>query len=308
MKLHQQYRDIEWLVNSPSLISSKTPKVSTITIVEHLEDFISLFSNDLHPQSKSDEVYGELSSACTSYKRLGRYAECLFSGWAEAHPAVTVFDKGIQIRDASNQTLGELDFLLKVGGQPVHLEMAVNYYLMADDKVRLSSFVGPNPRDRFDLKYSKLVDQQIQWLQKDQLDKGLIFDTQLSTDQLHQQWNRALLVKGMLFFHWRSDRHDLQLPEEINPDCDKGTWCYKQEWKDYVETQNRFEKWIILPKLRWLSSAEPQDKSEILTPKEVLSVIKQTEKPVMAAGLIEDETQHLKESTRLIIVPNNWNT
>jgi hypothetical protein len=306
---NQQKRDLEWLINSPSLISVSTLDLSSnVLIIENMNDFATEFSGEFYRLNLDSHSENQSDLKCTSHNRLGHYAECLFEYWAEKHPDVELLDKGVQIRDATGQTSGELDFLLKINQQLVHLEMAVKFYLMADDKSELSSFVGPNPSDRFDLKYHKMVNQQSQWLQRDWKKEGLELETELSEELLNSDWQAAILLKGMIFIHWKKSQKGPDLPDEINEDCVKGEWCYPSEWDAYLKAQKSEQGWKPLHRLEWLSPARAGNESEILSGDEISSVIKRSKYPQMVAGLSTDEGGgHLIEKTRVVVVPDDWN-
>ncbi|MGL6070381.1 DUF1853 family protein, partial [Craterilacuibacter sp.] len=63
--------------------------------------------------------------------RLGHYAEQLLLFWFQQAPHIELVAQGLALRDAAGITLGEFDFLLRLDGEPWHLETASKFYLQS---------------------------------------------------------------------------------------------------------------------------------------------------------------------------------
>jgi hypothetical protein len=148
--------------------------------------------------------------------------------------------------------------------------------------------------------------KQSQWLQQQQLKQQMTFNTALSLDMLAQPWHSAVLIKGMLFHHWKSDREALRLPDEINTDCDWGKWCYQREWEDYLSEHPSTLYWKPLPRLQWLSQVFDLPPSEAIKREEIRLQVEQSRRPLMIAALHEKARKNLQEHHRIVVVPNTW--
>jgi hypothetical protein len=89
-------------------------------------------------------------------RRLGLYAETLLAYWFSHVPHIELVAANLPVRDATH-TVGEFDFLLRIDGEPYHLEAARKFYLQLDSAPH--ALVGPGLRDAWWLKYRKLASQ-----------------------------------------------------------------------------------------------------------------------------------------------------
>ncbi|MGM0589183.1 MAG: DUF1853 family protein [Bacteroidota bacterium] len=302
--MNQIERDIQWLVQSPSLM---TPQKNDISIIDDLGDWIKDVSGVGREEGISNSGSNLNSGESHEYRRLGLYAEWLFELWCDQHPKIQLLDRGVQVRDATTgQTLGELDFLLKLNDCYIHLEMAVKYYLATEDGSQLSMYYGPNPRDRMDKKWQKMVGQQSQWLQADNAHLCYDFQTDLPQTFLNQEWEPHILIKGMIFRQWTMESSKQKWAAEIQAQCDQGWWGYPKDWDHYLEGQMSEVRWLPLPKLRWLSPVFEQSKENLLTIDQAKNQIDASRTPQMVAGLIQQKDGNWRETTRFVIVPNQW--
>ncbi len=178
---HQElklYYDLIWVVDSTPVIKQSSKQF----------DFNLAQKNDLPKkitlwiQSDAGKLFIEQPVA----RRLGRYFEDLFAIilWM-IFPDFDI-ERGIQIRQGKN-TLGELDFVIKNGSDIcLHVETAVKFYLCAGTTRKLQDFVGPQKRDRLDLKWHKILDHQLQT----QPEEKILFS------------NRQYFLRGVLFYPW----------------------------------------------------------------------------------------------------------
>lgn len=301
--INQFCSDLNWLIQSPSLIASSDAHTR---IIDNLNSWMESLGGKPGDLVIKPEDASTIQAQISSFKRLGHYAEYLFYCWASNQPSIQLLDKGVQLVGSDGHTAGELDFLLSIAGKPVHLEMAVKFYLMKDSEEALSSFVGPNARDRFDLKFQKMFFTQSQWMQQLALRKNIRFKTHISPEILAQDWHSAVLIKGMLFHHWQMEHAEVPLPNEVNPSCEWGEWCYKKEWNAYSTKDAKTEYWKPLPRLQWLSAVSNLDKSEAISTHELGRLIVESRRPLMVSALTVGRNGLLKQKSRVIIVPDEW--
>ncbi|WP_047258210.1 DUF1853 family protein [Chromobacterium subtsugae] len=95
--------------------------------------------------------------AASHPKRLGKYAERLFSFWFRTAPHIRLAAENLTVINETRRTLGEFDFLLWLDGEPWHLETASKFYLQLGNGP--DTLVGPSLRDAWRLKATKLATQ-----------------------------------------------------------------------------------------------------------------------------------------------------
>jgi hypothetical protein len=248
----QLFRDLQWLIESPMLINKIglpfDSNVASPSIIDSMYELVDGVKNrkKIEQQLAYHRETLALHFNGIPFKRLGLYSEWLLNYWATHTQEIALLDTGVQVRDSiTGRTLGELDFLLKSPDNLIHLELAVKYYLVTGDGSELKFYYGPNPRDRMDRKWHKMVYKQTQWLQSDDRLERYHFETDLSEELLGQYWKNLLLMKGKIFLHWNQTSLKQKLAPEINPSCEKGLWCYQREWKEYLSEQNPQLHWIV---------------------------------------------------------------
>lgn len=224
--------------------------------------------------------------------RLGRYAEKLVAFYL-AQQGVLVAH-GVQVRSASNQTIGEFDFLLKLNGRLLHWEFATKFYLLesSGNGHDADYFVGPNLADTLGAKMRKIFDRQLK-----------LSEHPAAAAQLPQPVCCAqALVKGWLFYH--DGPHYLQAAGTASGHC-RGFWLSLAEL-DRVEG----EGYAILPRLNWLAPAslpveQVMDKQALQ--RTLADYFSRDTMPVMVALL--DATDGMAvESSRGFVVPDDWQT
>ena len=96
-------------------------------------------------------------------RRLGRRFESLLTALLERTECVKLLGHGIIVKD-QKQTIGELDYLIKLPNRVLHLEVAVKFYAgigTPSERTKKSAWVGPSCKDRLDLKINHLKTHQL---------------------------------------------------------------------------------------------------------------------------------------------------
>ena len=168
-------RDLAWTIGAPPLFvppSSSPVRWATPAINEARLDQHTAWLRTLD----ADPSALEAMIATAEVSRLGRYFEFLHRFWFTHGPHCTLLASNVPIRDegAAQEAvrkpsrrpavIGELDFIYDDGAGPVHLEVAVKYYLRVAPKAAVGAYIGPSLRDRFDKKLDKLLHHQSQRL------------------------------------------------------------------------------------------------------------------------------------------------
>ena len=301
-------RDLAWLLLSADLLRPQPPAgvlASPFETPQELHASVDwLRALDVAPQALHRDL------ATTRMTRLGRYAEWLLGWFLQHGPAARLIAAGVPLRRAG-VTLGECDFLLQTQqGARLHWELAVKCYLHAGDvssqtPVRLADYVGPNLKDRFDLKLAHLLNHQLPLSAREEFAwVGHV-----------GPWTPQMFIKGWLFYrHGAASVNAL----ELDPGHGRGWWVTRSDWPAFAE--NHAQKWRVLPRLAWLAprraeSDEPggdahaADEATGALCVDAQTLAGQTSHqhgPAMVVAFAEDDAGDLIERSRGFIVPDEW--
>lgn len=242
-----------------------------------------------HVLTRAERYPQILTSTFTPDKRqpLGRlFEQVVHAALKCAYPDRTVF---ANVRLASKSHPGELDFVIANLSQTIHLEVAIKFFLyIADSLPKKSSFVGPQLKDRLDLKLDKLIAKQL----AHPIPKDLIQTATAGT-------TRALWLTGMLCYPAQDfllERFPDFTALGLNPLHHKGWWIRQQDIPS-VFTDNYF---VELAKPQWIA---PLTQLPVLAIKSL---------PQKTDALLAEPTFVLRYSKdgepldRGFIVPNDW--
>lgn len=181
--------------------------------------------------------------------RLGKRVEQFVLNQLEQDDAISILVENIQIQE-QKQTIGELDAIISYHGNPIHLEIVYKFYVY-DESVgssELDHFIGPNRKDSFIEKLTKLKNKQLPLLYKSQT-QHLINNLKLTIEAMTQN----VCFKAQLFLPFNKK---VEL-KTVNPDCVVG--CYlRQEDLPKVETCKFYfpnkPDWLLQPNnsIHWL--------------------------------------------------------
>ncbi|WP_091800358.1 DUF1853 family protein [Burkholderia sp. WP9] len=256
--------------------------------------------------------------AATRITRLGRYAERLLGWFLQHGPAARLVAAGVPLRRAG-VTLGECDFLVQTRrGARLHWELAVKCYLHAGEAraelaavlpaqsrtqlprqspARLSDYVGPNLKDRFDLKLAHVLNHQL----------PLSAREEFASVGYPGPWTPQMFIKGWLFYRHGETPLD---PVELDPAHGRGWWVTRSDWPAFAAGNT--QKWRPLPRLEWLaprrhSADEAQAAGLVFVDAHTLAgQTSHQHGPAMVAAFTEDGAGNLIERSRGFIVPDEW--
>ena len=172
-------------------------------------------------------------------KRLGKFCEILFT-----HAMANAIDweigvQSLQIID-NKITLGEIDYLLSnQHGELIHVELAYKLYLYTGKHQGKEIWLGPNAKDRLDLKVKRLVDQQLPLLNHPACSEKLN-DLGINPALIKSQF----YMPGQLFVHPNEETEGW---EKVNEKAINGHWIYLHEFE-----AKEGEKYFIPEKNDWL--------------------------------------------------------
>lgn len=236
-------RHLYWAVFSPELaVLPSTPALQ----VEYTPKIAAWLTElDANPSSLLHFL------SVNEHQLLGSYFEVLWQFFLTYAPNWTLLRSGIQIQDDNAKkkgaTLGELDILCKTpNATAIHLELAVKFFLLKPncDGRDPSHWIGPQTRDRLDLKTNKLSEKQFPFYFHPQTQQhlrriGLPVDAE-----------QRLSMKGYLF------RHILQVPTTgapptANTHVTMAHWCRVDE---LIKLKESNQHWCIIEKPQWLGN------------------------------------------------------
>ncbi|RZF26842.1 DUF1853 family protein [Paraburkholderia sp. UYCP14C] len=291
-------RDLAWLLLSPDLLRPQPPTgalADPFDTPQELQATLTwLRALDATPELLHQDL------AATRITRLGRYAERLLGFFLRHGPATQLIAAGVPLRHAG-LTLGECDFLVRTRqGARLHWELAVKCYLHAGDAngaevPRLADYVGPNLKDRFDLKLAHLLDHQL----------PLSAREEFASTGYAGAWTPQMFVKGWLFYRHGETPTD---PAELDPAHGRGWWITRRDWLAFACAHA--QKWRVLPRLEWLApryrTRADADDTSYVDANTLAAHTSLQHGPTMVAAFIDDNAGHLRERSRGFIVPDDW--
>ncbi|SDS33567.1 hypothetical protein SAMN04515667_1943 [Formosa sp. Hel1_31_208] len=170
--------------------------------------------------------------------RLGQLAEQFVFNQLETSKDVTLIAENIQIKK-DKQTLGELDAILQIDKQQIHLEIIYKFYVYDETlgDTELERWIGPNRKDSLIEKLTKLKDKQLPLLYSEACQSTLehlnIHDSSVI---------QHVLFKAQLFVPYQIDV-DFEI---LNSDCICGYYLRRNQIKTF--STNKF---YIPTKLDW---------------------------------------------------------
>ncbi len=217
-------------------------------------------------------------------RRLGLYAEALLAYWFSHAPHIALVAANLPVRDGTH-TVGEFDFLLRIEGEPYHLEAASKFYLQLDSAPY--ALVGPGLRDAWWLKYHKLASQ--------------LTLAQHSAARLPAGFEQVIpcsRLTGWLFFP--ADAADTH--PAIHTAACRGWWCRLQDgWPQ----QHPHSRWLALPRLQWLGPAQAEE-AVTQSLAAMRAQLAQADGPWLLAELLPDAQGIWQEVARGFVVPDSW--
>ncbi|WP_144112765.1 DUF1853 family protein [Paraburkholderia sp. BCC1886] len=293
-------RDLAWLLLSPDLLCAQPPVGMLARAFETPDQtdagFAWLTSLDAQPRPLHDYL------AATRITRLGRYAERLLGWFLQHGPAARLVAAGVPLRRAGI-TLGECDFLLEAAhGERLHWELAVKCYLHAGSESgaeapSLSDYVGPNLKDRFDLKLAHLLNHQLPLSARDEF----------AALGYQGPWTPQMFIKGWLFYRYGQTP---TLPTELDARHGRGWWVTRSEWPDFASAQAA--GWKVLPKLEWLaprrddSAGHEASGGRYMDAPTLLAQLSPQAGPTLVAAFAAQRDGTWIECSRGFIVPDEW--
>ncbi len=251
-------RQIRWALGAKSLLSS-----------HHTPLNVSEFKLDqIAPSEHYLELMNQWLERQPHTNRIGIQYEHIFAAYLHACPITSSGEQAryhpiyqrLQVHQGLHKrTLGEFDFVFKDSVQDrwIHTEIAVKFYLgLGPSLNQLNAWLGPNKKDRLDLKYHKLFDRQLQLAHSPE-GQAVLESLQIEPQNLSRQY----CFSGVLFLPWQQDMPHcafdavtnsvVQLPNEVASDCHLGYWLSIEDLPLLI-AKDHGSKWLILQRKDWI--------------------------------------------------------
>jgi len=207
---------------------------------------------------------------------------------------IDVMGVSLQVFNDNKITQGELDYLLKIGEKIVHLELAVKFYLIYEQGGK-TTFPGPDPRDDWDSKLSRMENHQLKIASSEHGKKYLLDEYGVENVEVNH------LIYGKIFDHLSkiNSRESKLLPRSVCDQTMTYPWLYISQWDEYLEAnQARF-----IPKHLWPASTNQYKKALLDT----LPVVQKNE---YVASMADHQSCLMVWSARyrcpVFLVPDHW--
>lgn len=245
--------------------------------------FAPILSNDLIGWLRQlDEQTYEHPLLDASHQRLGVYFEDLVAYYLSQRPGARISNlrRNLALRqpipgNKGVETVGELDFLFEQGGRIQHLEVAVKFYLGVG-KAENRRWLGPNSKDRLDIKWQRMVSHQLP----------------LAQHFGHQELDSHYWLKGILFEPWRC-RTTGQTTRQFD-------WLHLRDAQEYLRRHEG--PWQWLTKRRWLSAYHADQGG--IEPQQLLDQLKQHFAQATYGIMLANSSTDVQH--RCFVVADHW--
>jgi len=288
-------RALAWAIGGPSLMH-KMRDVSVLPSGEHQEHLELalpwLQSLDDNPESLSDEL------AKKPTWKVGLLFESLVLYWLEHGSRFTVLGQNVPVKN-DERTLGAYDLVVqRADGRVEHWELAIKFYLQKHADSAWDAWVGPNARDRLDLKLNKMLLHQLPLSNTGPgrhalRDLGVVGPVK-----------RRAFIKGMFFTPWQEA--DPIMPMGADPRQTHGVYVRQSELAAYVDGFPR-SRWIQRQKPHWMAPAVSHFPPGFSTD-EWLTYYNgdPIKRPEMISRMTPGKNAAYVEQNRFFVVPDSW--
>jgi len=299
----QEVRDLAWACFSPAMLHAELLARGDQAVVDCAPTLTPARRLWLEQLDRDATRLHEHLSRQRSH-RLGVYFEHLWHFFLDQDPATELVAHNLPVHDGG-RTLGEFDCIYRCHERQryIHLELAVKFFLGygADSSGQAASqwheWLGPNSRDRLDLKVGHLMQHQVQLGEHPRARELL---ASLGIPALHKE----LAIKGYLFQPITST---LPPPVAFNSQSRMQQWLSVDQLEHYL-TGLESRHYLVLPRKRWLAGAYADPQARVLGADELQKAMHshfgQDSRAQLVAGLDQSAT----ECHRFFVTGPDWPT
>ena len=298
-------RDLAWVIGSPCLLDANDAAyagrvVDDAWCAQQLQACAPWLADlDRDPAGLHDFI------AARPTRRLGHYFESLIAFWLANRPDTQIIATNLQVQD-TERTLGEFDFLFRDDNATVcHWEAAVKFYLQAEPVAEPRAFIGPGARDRLDLKLNRVFTHQLELGKSAEgraaLPAGITLD------------KAQAFIKGMLFFP-ATQGENFSAPRTVIPGVSSTRLCgwWTRHPLEKLPYATESSRWVIVPRLGWLSPARLTAEGAVMTHQEIGAVLDEHFSGSTEAMLVTQVKKNAQgdwqEASRGFVVGSAWPT
>ncbi|MEE4145570.1 MAG: DUF1853 family protein [Halieaceae bacterium] len=293
----QAVRDLAWACFWPPLLCAQYLPGKRETVADcrprltaARRDWLARLDRD--PQPLLAHLAGNRSH------RLGVYFERLWHFFLEQDAAFDLVAHNLAVRDRGT-TVGEFDIIYwcRERQRHCHLELAVKYFLGSrihtpdEAASRWCEWLGPDTRDRLDLKLRQLLGHQT----------GL-GQHPLARAQLRElgigEMSREIAFKGYLF---QAHGEPLPPPPGFNPELGFSHWVHLEGLRQFLAGIPA-EQFQLLSKMRWLSPLRACKGEQFLGRSMLLERLQSQPGAQLVAAVDPDGL----ELCRFFVTPDDW--
>jgi uncharacterized protein len=234
--------------------------------------------------------------------RLGVYFEHLWHFFLDQDPDYELVAHNLPVHDGG-RTLGEFDCIYHCHERQryIHLELAVKFYLgygahsSGQAASQWREWLGPNSRDRLDLKVEHLMQHQLQLGEHPRARELL---SSLGIPSLHKE----LAIKGYLFQPITST---LPPPLAFNSQSRMEQWLSIDQLQQYLASIES-RHYLRLPRKRWLAGAYADPQAQVLEADELQQTLRAHFDQDSRAQLVAALDQSARECHRFFVTATDW--
>ena len=297
----QAVRDLAWACFSPPLLCAARMPDAAANVADCRPQLTSS-RRDWLARLDSDPQPLLVHLAGNSSHRLGVYFERLWHFFLQQDPAFDLVAHNLAVRDEGS-TLGEFDVIYWCNERQrhCHLELAVKYFLGSRSgsrtrttnasESRWCDWLGPNTRDRLDLKLRQLLGRQTVLGQHARA-RTLLRELGIG------DMAREIAFKGYLF-----QAHDAPLPPPagFNAQLAFCQWLPLRALPQFL-VANRGEQYQLLPRMRWLSPVQAYSGEQFLG----RSALRERLQSLASTQLVATVDDEGAETCRFFVTPDDW--
>lgn len=297
----QVVRELAWACFSPTLLQC--------SLLGPPEDGVEDCKLHLTPQRQ--QWLSQLDSNPTALlnhlaqnpsPRLGIYFEQLWHFFLQQDAATELVAHNLAVRDGG-RTLGEFDCLYWCHQRQrhIHLELAVKFFLghrcetTSESESQWCEWLGPNSKDRLDLKIAQLMQRQI-----------ILGEQPRAQEQLAElgiaSLQREVVIKGYLF---QPLQHSLPPPLALNPQQVLSKWLEITELAAYLQGLPA-DNFLVLDKPRWLAPTRTDSQEPVLSRSQLEKALHYHFTQNTRAQLVAGLDTRGEELCRFFVVPQGW--
>lgn len=244
---HPLARDLAWLLHAPNLLTTAYPGRPTLDelgLADPQRRRAWLREIEASPQGLEATVGASIKG------RLGHYHEALWHFLLEHAPNTRLLAHNLTIRD-DKRTLGELDLLYvtRHDPRPIHLELAIKYYLGLpdgpEDSASQARWIGPGCADSLAIKHHRATTHQLPLAARPESAATLLA---YGVPPLSQR----LAMLGVLFQPWARDT-PLPPPRDSALQAPFGVWLTLGRWPTFRRLAEADTHGAFLDKPHWLA-------------------------------------------------------